>query len=270
VVRLLDISRSIPATSKRSRLPHSARSCCRACTSAYPTNNGALPPVVQRPGKGSYTGGKVAKEGLFHRWYSGQGGALPPVVQWPGKGSSNGGTEARKGLFQRWYRGQQRGSSTGGTEARKGFFHRWYSGQEKALPSLVQRPGKGSSTSGSGQEGALPSVVQRPGKGSTTGGTVGTEGLFHQWYRGQERALPPVVQLPGRGSSTSGTVARKGLFHRWYSRQTLKLPMSHCTPSLPRRIQAKSYPTSLTFILISSSHLRLGLQSGLLPFWLSK
>ena len=89
--------------------------------------------------------------------------------------------------------------------------------------------------------------------------------LCHRWYRGQERALPPVVQLPGRGSSTSGTVARKGLFHRWYSRQTLKLPMSHCTPSLPRRIQAKSYPTSLTFILISSSHLRLGLANDPFP-----
>ena len=118
------------------------------------------------------------------------------MVQWPRRGSSTGGTVAREGLFQRWYRGQQRGSSTGGTEARKGFFHRWYSGQEGALPSLVQRPGKGSSTSGNGQEGALPSVVQRPGKGSTTGGTVGTEGLFHQWYSGQERALPSVVQSP--------------------------------------------------------------------------
>jgi hypothetical protein len=53
--------------------------------------------------------------------------------------------------------------------------HRWYGGQERALPP----------------------VVQRPGKGSSTGGTVARKGLFHLWYGGQERALPPVVQWPG-------------------------------------------------------------------------
>jgi hypothetical protein len=100
----------------------------------YSGQKGALLQGVQWPGRVSSTGGTVARKGLFHQWYSGQEGTPPPVVEWPERGSSIGGTVARKGLsheglFHRWYISQKR------------LLHRWYSGQEGARPPVVQWPG---------------------------------------------------------------------------------------------------------------------------------
>jgi len=90
----------------------------------YSGQGGALPPVVQWPGGGSFTGGTLVVRGSSTGG-SGQGGALPPLVQWPGGGSFAGGTLV------------VRSSSTGGRVAREGLFHRWYSGHGEALSPVV-------------------------------------------------------------------------------------------------------------------------------------